>query len=164
MVILGLGSNQGDRLRHLKDAARELAALLEELRCSSVYESTALLPEGAPADWNMPFLNMAVRGSTELAPSALLGALKDIERRLGRKARGHWGPREIDIDILAYAERIIVEPGLAIPHKELLQRDFALVPLAELAPSWVHPVAGRPAGELAAGIHSSLAKTNLSIL
>lgn len=151
-IVLGLGSNVGDRIGLLRAAVQLLAPLLESMRCSSLYESPALLPEGAPPEWDVAYYNMAVCGFSSLAPRAWLAEAKHIERELGRKARGHWGPREIDVDILAYGETVISQADLAIPHAGLLQRDFALLPFAELLPDWRYPVAGecfgRTAGEL----------------
>ena len=146
VVILGLGSNVGDRAQMLRRAMAGLAPFLRDLRLSSVYESRAVLPPGAPEGWNMPFLNCAAAGVTALEPEPLLEALKTLEEALGRTPRGHWGPREIDIDILAYGSRMLRVPGLSIPHPELLKRDFALLPLAELAPGWIYPVPGPEQG------------------
>ena len=149
MIILGLGSNWGDKQEYLQKAVDELALILSHLNISSTYEMPALLPEGAPAEWNIPFLNRAVSGETKLNPQDLLKEIKKIEQQLGRIDRGHWGPREIDIDILAYDDEVIDEPDLKIPHRGLLERDFALLPLVELAPDWVYPVVGPYFGKTA---------------
>ncbi len=109
------------------------------------------MPEGAPKSWNQPFLNMAVAGDASLAPESLLAELKTIEKDLGRQSRGHWAPREIDIDILAMGDMVISSAALSIPHPHLLARDFALVPLAELVPDWCYP-AGEYKGWKAADI------------
>lgn len=140
-VILGLGSNVGDRAENLRAAIAELEQYVENIRKSEVLESAALLPENAPIDWDMPYLNMAIAGKTTLSPRELLSTIKDIEQKLGREKIGHWSPRNIDIDILAFGDLQVDEPDLTIPHKELLNRDFALKPLLELAPDWVHPLA-----------------------
>jgi 2-amino-4-hydroxy-6-hydroxymethyldihydropteridine diphosphokinase len=161
MIILGLGSNMGDRAMHLRQASDELKNILSDIQFSAVYESKALLPAGAEAEWDKAFYNMIVSGRTTLTPQELLKAVKSIEQKIGRILRGHWGPREIDIDILAYNDQITHEPELTIPHKELLHRDFVLVPLAELAPDWVHPIAQKTAQELAESINSTLIKTNI---
>ncbi len=143
MIILGLGSNVGDRQAHLGAAVRGLAAFLQDVRCSLILESPALLPPGAPPEWNMPYLNMAVGGSAELSPQALFAAVKAIEREIGRLPRGAWGPREIDIDILAMGDMVMESSELAIPHRGLLKRDFALLPLINIAPDWCYPAAGK---------------------
>jgi 2-amino-4-hydroxy-6-hydroxymethyldihydropteridine diphosphokinase len=149
MIILGLGSNQGDKKTYLEKSIAALSNILTSLRCSSFYESDALLPQDAPENWNIPFLNRAISGETLLSPQDLLKEIKTIEKKLGRIDRGRWGPREIDIDILAYHDDVIQEPDLIIPHVGLLERDFALIPFAEIAPDWVYPVEGPDFGKTA---------------
>src|SRR4051812_12760486 len=111
MVVLGLGSNivseNGDRLATIRKAIRFLkypktSPGIEIEAISPLYESDALLPEGAPDSWNQPYLNLCLLCKTDLDPRELLRALKKIEELLGRKNRGRWAPREIDIDILAF--------------------------------------------------------------
>src|SRR5690606_1507049 len=133
MVILGLGSNKGDREAYLTQACEALAGILKEMRRSRLYESVALLPEAPPEGWDRPFLNMAVAGETDLAPHALLDAIKEVEQNLGRSKVGHWGPREIDIDILAIDDMVLDTPLLSVPHTGLLTRHFALLPLIDVA-------------------------------
>lgn len=148
-VALGLGCNIGDRLVSLQTAVDLLGkgneAPLQEIRCSTVYESPAMLPEGASEDWNMPFLNMAVVGKTRLPPLELLHQVKQLEQELGRQRRGHWGPREMDIDILLYGQQAMDAPELTIPHPGLFLRDFVIVPLAEVWPGWM-PAGGQYKG------------------
>ncbi len=138
-VALGLGSNVGDRKHHLESAVDMLSDVLEQATTSPIYETTALLPEGAPKEWNRSFLNMVIAGNTTLSPAFLLDYVKELEVQLGRQVRGVWGPREIDIDILAYGDAVIDTPELKIPHPHLLSRDFALKPLSDVAPAWVYP-------------------------
>lgn len=138
-VALGLGSNVGDRIAFLEDATFHLRKLATHILLSSVYESEALLPEGAPEAWNTPYLNMALVGETLLTPHTLLAEIKALEMNMGRQMRGVWGPREIDIDILLYGDAVLDEAELKIPHPHLLSRDFALTPLAEIAPDWAYP-------------------------
>lgn len=161
-VVLGLGSNIGDRLSHLRTAKRELAGVITSLTCSPVYETAALLPEGAPPEWDISFYNMAISGQTTLAPYALLAEVKRIEQALGRTDRGRWGPREIDIDILAYGDTLLATPELTLPHAGLLQRDFALVPFADLWPGW-KSADGISAGELAEPMRKTLQKQEQGI-
>lgn len=143
MVVIGLGSNVGERGAMLDMALIELADVMENITASSKYETEALLMPNSPQEWNQPFLNMAVSGTTHLGPQELLVALKNIERKLGRVDRGLWAPREIDLDILAYGDLEIREVNLVIPHPELLNRYFALAPFAEVAPE--HIIAGKTA-------------------
>ena len=152
MVILGLGSNMGDRAGNLQAAVRALSGMVSGLQASAMYSVPAMLPPDAPRQWDIPFLNMAVCGRTALSPQALLKQVKALEQTLGRISRGHWGPREIDIDIVAMDDIIIDTPGLRIPHCGLLERDFVLVPLAEICPDWRYPVAGEFYGRRAADI------------
>ncbi|MDE3038328.1 MAG: 2-amino-4-hydroxy-6-hydroxymethyldihydropteridine diphosphokinase [Pseudomonadota bacterium] len=142
MIILGLGGNIGDRQAQLETAVKKLTGVVRNICCSRVLESPALMPEGAPKEWDSPFLNMAVRGETNLSPPALLTAVKTIERELGRVPGGRWCPRAIDIDILAMDGIVFESPELTIPHRELLNRSFALLPLADVAPDWRWPQAG----------------------
>lgn len=152
MIILGLGSNIGDRLSHLRKALNAIKNLpgLVVQQVSPVYISDALLPDGSPPEWDQPYLNLALRCSTELEPEDLLAGLKNIEYTLGRKPEiRHWGPRIIDIDILAWKDRILATPSLTVPHANLTSRPFALWPLADVAPFWRFPLAGSYQGKLA---------------
>lgn len=155
MVVLGLGTNLGDRMAVLRKAVTRLqktGILADTARVSPVYESDALLPQGAPADWNRPFLNTALAAETRLEPEELLRRIKALETELGRTPSERWAPREIDIDILAWDDRALrlslsagdrrVEPTLEIPHAGLCERPFALWPLCDLAPDWRYPVTG----------------------
>ena len=167
MIVLGLGSNQGDREQQLRRAVEALKTILINVRCSAVYESAPLLPKDAPAEWNIVYLNMAIAGEVQLAPDILLQKIKNLEQSLGRISRGHWGPREIDIDILACGDSVIDEEDLMVPHKELLGRDFALIPFAEIHPTWKYPMQGKykgkTASELSRLVDSSMHKTDIII-
>lgn len=142
MVILGLGSNIGDRAEYLHKAVQSLSAVVNNIHCSRVFESAPLLPADAPADWALSFLNMVLCGDTPLSADALLVEVKSIERGLGRTARGVWGPREIDIDILAMDDVVMDTPILSIPHRSMMERDFVLLPLLDVAPDWRCPRTG----------------------
>ncbi len=140
-IVLGLGANLGDKEKTLKDAI----ALLQEhgltnVRVSSLYESDALLPPGAPQSWNIPYYNIAVAGMTTLTPQELLQTTQKIERMLGRKDNHEfWSPREIDIDILAYGDDCVNDENLIIPHAHLAKRIFALQPFSDIWPDWKFP-------------------------
>lgn len=148
-TYLGLGSNLADRRDTLERAVIALDGALRVRRVSPVVESPALLPAGAPPDWNRPFLNLVVEAETDLEPAALLDELKRIEAALGRTPAGRWAPRPIDIDILLYGEEHIATDRLTIPHARLAERSFVLAPLSALAPSRVVPGSGRTVLELA---------------
>ena len=136
-VLLGLGSNIGDRCANLEKAMGALAALsgTSLLRWSTAYESEALLAPKSPPAWDKPFLNVAVELSTPLKPHDLLAATQEIERSLGRVAGERWAPRIIDVDMLAYDDESIVTPDLVIPHVGVSERAFVLAPLAEIVPT-----------------------------
>ena len=140
----------------LKRAVEAVSHLLADIECSSIYESEALLLPGSPPEWNIPYLNMAIKGYSALEPYALLAEVKAIERKLGRQDRGRWSPREIDIDILAYGEEILRSDMLTIPHASLLERSFALQPFAEIHPHWRYPVPGVDYGKTAGELWQSL--------
>ena len=136
-VYLGVGSNLGDRQAHFR-AARKLLTDCEkfrELTWSGIFETR---PLGGPQGQGN-YLNAVVRARTELGPGDVLSHCKSIERELGRSQGERWGPRVIDLDLLLYGERVIERPGLIVPHPRLHQRRFVLEPLAELAPSLIHP-------------------------
>ena len=136
MVILGLGANLGNRAIHLKRAVSRLSrgceAVLHGVKLSRIYESPALTPSGAPAAWDLPYLNCALSGETTLEPGALLRRVKEIERSLGRRDHERWAPRVIDIDILWWDGNEVRSDGLTIPHPEILRRPFVLEPLRDL--------------------------------
>ncbi len=134
-VYLGLGSNQGDRERHLAVARQEIEQQIGKIiRFSPIYES---------APWGLIeqpwFLNQVVRVSTPMDPWAVLDAVKYIEKMMGRLESVKWGPRLIDIDILFYNHIRLLTPELQIPHLYLHRRSFVLKPLADIAPGLVHP-------------------------
>jgi len=151
MVILGIGTNLGDRLMHLRHALQAIKKIphLSVQQVSPVYLSDALLPENAPSSWNMPYLNFAIRCETTLNPYELLSLLKNTEQQLGRSPEKVWGPRIIDIDLLAWDDLIQYDSQLHIPHEHLHERPFALWPLADIAPHWVYPLPGPLQGKTA---------------
>jgi 2-amino-4-hydroxy-6-hydroxymethyldihydropteridine diphosphokinase len=148
-VFLGLGSNLGDRAGLLDQAVAALESLGRATR-SRWYETAAVGLPGAPA-----FLNGVVRLETELAPEELLRQTREIERKLGRDPLRRAGSRTMDIDMLLCGRQVISRPGLQVPHPRLHQRAFVLVPLAELAPSLVHPVLGKTVAEMLAEVGST---------
>lgn len=143
-ILLALGSNHGNREAFLREAIILLQKrhIISTPLCSSLYESEALLPEDAPESWNTPYLNMVLSSTTGHSPQSLLKSCQMIEREIGRQRRGHWGPREIDIDILAHGRYVLQTDTLSLPHKEMTKRSFVLIPLAEIAPEWRYPARG----------------------
>jgi 2-amino-4-hydroxy-6-hydroxymethyldihydropteridine diphosphokinase len=143
-VYLALGSNIGDREKNLREAIRLLTeSTVRVLKLSNIYETE-------PVDYldQAWFLNAVLSAQTNLSPTALLLALRDIEFRMGSKKAFAKGPRLIDLDILLYDDAAIDTPELQIPHPRMLQRNFVLVPLAEIAPVLRHPSWPATASEL----------------
>lgn len=133
-LIIGLGSNSADALTRLRRARACLRARFKLKRSSALYESDALLPEGAPPEWNRPFLNAAcLVETTEADPQALVRILKEIERELGRVEAPRWAPRLIDLDLLAWGRADHRCERVSVPHAGLFERPFALMPALECA-------------------------------
>lgn len=164
MIVLGLGSNIGDREGHLKTAIKYLEQHnIKIIKISSIYESEALLKPGSPAEWNMPYLNMAVLVETILAPIYLLNLVKNIEQIMGRNKIGEFSPREIDIDILAYDDLCFSTERLTIPHHGLLERDFAIVPFAEIYGDFIYPGLGEFCGKDIGDIATAFSCKNIIV-
>ncbi len=149
-VLLGLGSNLGQRQDHLRRALTALAERLETTATSPVYETAPMYVTEQPR-----FLNMVVGGETGMAAAALLTWLKSLEAGLGRSASVRFGPRAIDLDILFYGRDVAATPTLTIPHPRLAERAFVLRPLADIAPRWTHPVTGRRVDEMLADLRET---------
>ena len=140
-VYITLGSNLGDRRSNLIDAISQLRQKVKIEQFSSVYETEPAYNPDQPR-----YLNMVLRGSTHLLPGELQRFLKNLERRMGRQHIERYGPRPIDLHLVAYGNLRIDEPGLTIPHPRIAERAFVLAPLAEIAPDLVLP-----------GLHDSVA-------
>lgn len=133
--FLGLGSNLGDPRKNLVRARRHLAGNgLKIRKASSLYLTEPVGFPGQP--W---FLNQVVQVETGLSPWELLGLVKLVETKMGRTPGSRNGPRVIDIDILLADGTVVDTSALSVPHPRLAERNFALVPLAEIAPRAVHP-------------------------
>jgi 2-amino-4-hydroxy-6-hydroxymethyldihydropteridine diphosphokinase len=138
LIFLSLGSNLGDRNRHLIDAILLLAERVGEVRRVSTFHTTKSWGYTSSND----YLNAVVLLQTKLTPMELLAETQQIEISMGRKTKTviNYSDRIIDIDVLLYNNEIIDLPVLKIPHPLMLERDFVLKPLIEIAPDLIHPV------------------------
>ena len=143
---IALGSNLGNSEQTLAAALSQLSQLeTMELTARSQLYKTA--PIGPPQP---DYLNACAVFHTSLAPQPLLDTLLAVEARFGRVRRERWGPRTLDLDLLLYGSQIIDTPSLSVPHPRLHERAFVLVPLAEIAPTWVHPLRQQTVAQLLA--------------
>lgn len=136
LAYLLTGGNLGDRVANLATAADKIGqgvgAILQR---SSLYQTEAWGMAGQP-----DFLNQVLLVATPLGPQGLLQAVLQVENEMGRQRQEKYGPRVIDIDLLFYNQLIIDQPNLKVPHPHLHERRFTLIPLAEIAPGYRHPV------------------------
>ena len=156
-VLLGLGSNLGDRDANLVAA---LDRLEEENALSVVAMSKVRTtsPVGGPPQPD--YRNAAALAETHLPPRKLLAAMQRAEEHVGRRSADlrrqqggeRWGPREVDVDLLLYGDEVIDEPDLVVPHPRMAERRFVLEPAAEIAPEMRHPVLGKSMRELLAAL------------
>jgi len=145
VAYIGIGSNVGVQINNI-DLAVELIDqnnYCEVEVVSSIYESS---PYGVVEQND--FFNAVIKIKTDFAPKELFHFLKSVETKVGRKISSKWGPREIDLDILFFNDIIFSDDEITIPHKDLLNRDFVLVPLFEIEPELVHPVMGKKINEI----------------
>lgn len=146
-AYLSLGSNLGDRAANLREAVKQLEVAGRLLAVSAWYETQPVDVPDQP--W---FLNCVVAIETEKTPRELLKLALQVEASMGRLRMRDKGPRKIDIDVVLFADRIVDEPDLKIPHPAMHQRRFVLEPLVEIAPQARHPALGKTARELLAAL------------
>lgn len=141
--FLGLGSNLGDRAYYLEEAIKALEnSAITICAVSGIYETEPWGVQGQPLYWNQ-----VIEIETALEPLDLLHVCQEIEHRLGRERKEHWGSRTIDIDLLIYDNRESKTAELMLPHPYLEERAFVLAPLREIAPDLVLP-SGRSIDEV----------------
>lgn len=142
-ILLGLGANLGDPPAQLRLAIEELRRVVEIAGVSDLYmtEPVGIRPQPE-------YANIVLKGRTGLPVLDLLDRTQEIERRLGRTTGERYGPRLIDIDLLAYGDLVMSTERLVVPHPWLHRRTFVLAPLVDIAPEWRHPVFGTTAEQM----------------
>lgn len=145
MVVIGFGSNLGDRSTAIRQAADRIAALLASFRLSSIIE-TAPVGEGLEND--PPYLNAVGVGESGLSPRELFDRLREIESAAGRTRPYPGAPRTLDLDLILAGNWVVEEPDLQVPHPRFRERRFVLEPLAALEPDLRDPVTGLTIQEL----------------
>ncbi len=145
IVYIGIGSNLGDKIGQCERAIAEILKVDQHklLAKSSLFKTKPI--GDTSQDW---FVNGVIKIETDLGPLELLQVLQEAESRLGRKKTSRWGPRTIDLDILFYDEEEVQMENLQIPHPLLHERQFVLIPLAEIDPTFIHPLLKKSIGEL----------------
>jgi 2-amino-4-hydroxy-6-hydroxymethyldihydropteridine diphosphokinase len=143
-IYLSIGSNVGARVANVRAAFALIDKNIGKIaRKSHLYETQPWGKTDQEA-----FINQVVMANTYLDPRAVLEEITKIERQLGRERGEKWGPRVIDVDILFYGKRVIRDKGLEIPHPELHQRMFILVPFMEMEGNYEHPILGKTIDQL----------------
>lgn len=140
-IFLAIGSNVGDSQANIRQAIKLLGKSVSHIQQAQLYRSKALPVPGHP---DLPdFVNTAIKAETNLSPQELLQFTQQVEKEVGKVYRFHWGPREIDIDIIFYGDQVINTAQLTVPHPHAHERDFVLKPLSDLDGSFVHPKTGQ---------------------
>lgn len=143
-AYLALGSNLGDKEANLRRALE----LVQQRGVEVVKTSSFICTEPYGVTDQPQFLNGVCEVRTSLAPLALLHTLLEIEQEMGRVRLRHWGERNIDLDLLLYEDVVMDTPELILPHPDMQNRDFVLLPLAEIAPEIIHPTLQKTISEL----------------
>lgn len=142
-AFVALGSNVEPRLKYLTSAVDELQDLGTVLKIAPLYRSRAYGVEDQP-----DFLNSACILNTNILPLDFLKALKDIEKKLGRRKTFRWGPREIDLDIILFGDQVLNTEELIIPHPGFKERRFVLLPLVQMDANFIPPAESRSLKEI----------------
>ena len=142
--LISLGTNLGDRTKNLSDAYQYLNQHIKIIKKSRAYETEALLPKNAPKSWNLNYLNLVIYGEYDSDAESLIMITQGIEKKMGRDFQSpKWSPRIIDIDILIFSNYIIKNSKITIPHPEMLNRSFVMIPAEEVGEDIIHPVTNK---------------------
>jgi 2-amino-4-hydroxy-6-hydroxymethyldihydropteridine diphosphokinase len=146
-VVIGLGGNVGDVAASLAEARSRIAEWARLIAASRLFKTSPVGPPDQPV-----YLNAALRVGIDCAFGELVDRCQELEEAAGRdrSVEARWGPRTLDIDLLVARDAVHRGPRLELPHPRLHERAFALVPAAEVAPDWRHPLLGEPLQVLAA--------------
>lgn len=182
-VLVALGSNrsseQGTPREVVEKGIAALANYFGVIRASSPLYITPAFPPGSGA----PYINAVVRLETDLDPQAVMSALHGIEARMGRTRKKRWGARTLDLDLIAMGDLVLPDPQthdiwralplseqmtrapdlLFVPHPRVQERAFVLVPLADVAPNWVHPALGQSVAEMLAALPEPLKREVVAV-
>ncbi|MDE7169697.1 MAG: 2-amino-4-hydroxy-6-hydroxymethyldihydropteridine diphosphokinase, partial [Mucispirillum sp.] len=142
-AFLSLGSNIGDPIENLRNALDHLQLFYDIRAVSSPYRSISILKDNQP-----DYFNIAVSIKTDKTPLEVLHINKKIESDMGRIKTKKWGARVIDIDIADYGGLVLSYPELILPHKDMTERSFVLLPIREIFPQYIHPVTKKSVEEM----------------
>jgi 2-amino-4-hydroxy-6-hydroxymethyldihydropteridine diphosphokinase len=164
LLILGLGTNLGDKFYNLKKSITLLKSSgifisNNKIIYSKIYQTPALLKDDSPAEWSLDYLNMNISGESNLSAELILQKIQQVEKNIGRTRNNDiWAPRLIDIDILLYGDLILNSQSLTIPHKELCNRSWCLKPITELSEKIIDPISKLSFNEI---YHNKFKNNNL---
>ena len=153
IAYIGLGSNMNSPVKQIKSAITSIEEIISTkiIGMSSLYKSKPVGPQNQD-----DYINAVIKIETKLVPYQLLECLHDIEEKHGRIRKEHWGPRILDLDILIFGNKVMVDEKLTIPHPEIENRSFVLAPLIEIDPDCIIPKKG-----LASDLLATIGKDNI---
>lgn len=160
-AYVALGSNMGDREALLRQG---LDGLNSHPLCRVTKTSSFYITEPYGGVEQEDFLNAVCQVRTLLRPLELLELMQKLEREAGRERKIHWGPRTLDLDLLFYDKEVLDTDRLTVPHPDMVNRDFVLVPLAQIEPGLRHPLTGRTVEEMKRQLTADGSKNHMKIV